>query len=100
MLVGRLHASLNRNTVSQDILSILGTALPVKEVDSAFIDEVCKSIGESNLRDQIEHLFQAYKMRDVITKPDTWKNIYGTILNLLLLKPLEPPLKAKKGDEF
>jgi hypothetical protein len=92
-----LHASLNRNTVSQDILNILGTALPVKEVDSAFIDEVCKSIGESYLRDQIEHLFQAYKMRDVITKPDTWKNIYGTILNLLLLKPLEPPLKAKRG---
>jgi hypothetical protein len=95
-----LHASLNRNTVSQDILSILGTALPEKEVDSAFIDEVCKNIGESNLRDQIEHLFQTYKMRDVITKPDTWKNIYGTIINLLLLKPLEPPQKAKKGMNF
>ncbi len=63
-----LHPSLDRNIVSQEVLSSVTVGMPSTNViDPAFVDVVCENFRAEKLRQEILDLGAAYGFRDIVS---------------------------------
>lgn len=96
-----LHTALDRNVVSQQVLSRIASNLPsTNEADPTFIDIVCENLRSEDLRSEILTLGTLFGFRDVVSHTPRWKDIYGVILNLVTDKPLSPPVNIPAGSSL
>jgi hypothetical protein len=94
-----LHSALDRNIVSQQVLSSIAVNLPTTtETDPTFIDIVCENLKAEDLRNEILTLGLLHGFRDIVSHYPRWKEIYGVILNLVTDKPLSPPVNLSAGS--
>ncbi len=96
-----LHPTLDRNSVSQQVLSSIATGLPSSnQVDPTFVDIVCENLGAEKLKNEILSLGTIYGFRDVVSDNQRWLSMYGVLLNLVTYKPLVPPVKLPAGSSL
>lgn len=94
-----LHPKLDRNNVSQNVLSTIGLNLPTANtIDPTFIDTVCENLRAEKLRQEILGLGTQYGFRDIVSDDQGWLQMYGVLLNLVTEKPLCPPLQIPAGS--
>lgn len=91
-----LHPELNRNKVSNEVLSTIIESLPQESIVSpTFIDIVNQNLRLENLQQEIIDLSERYVFRNIFLDASQWRQMCGVILNLITEKPLAPPLKLK-----
>lgn len=85
-----LHPKLDRNNISQQVLSSIISVLPTaNEQDPTFIDMVNKNLRGEDLQNEIIRLSNN-NFRNIFNDNALWRKMFGVILNLVTNKPLAP----------